>query len=97
MATAIDYGQIAAEYAEHRRIHPEVLRCLTSGLRPAAKVLEVGCGTGNYLGTIRERIGCSCWGTDPSAEMLAQAAVRSGDVQTLARKGGGAGFSGWPL
>jgi SAM-dependent methyltransferase len=81
MTTAIDYDQMAAEYAEHRRIHPEVLRCLTSVLRPTAKVLEVGCGTGNYLGAIREQIGCFCWGTDPSAEMLAQAAARSGHLQ----------------
>jgi SAM-dependent methyltransferase len=80
MTTAIDYDQMAAEYAEHRRIHPEVLRCLTSVLRPTAKVLEVGCGTGNYVVAIREDTGCSCWGTDPSAEMLAQAAGRSGSV-----------------
>lgn len=81
MPTAIDYDQIAKEYARHRRVHPEVLRCLTGGLQPASKVLEVGCGTGNYIGAICDAIGCPCWGTDPSAEMLVQARVRSGEVQ----------------
>jgi SAM-dependent methyltransferase len=81
MTTEIDYDQVATEYAQHRCIHPEVLRQLVHGLGPASKVLEVGCGTGNYLVAIRERIGCPCWGIDPSAEMLAQGAARSGQVQ----------------
>jgi len=49
-------------------------------------VLEVGCGTGNYLIAIRELVGCSCWGIDPSMEMLAQARARSGQVQLLQGK-----------
>ena len=79
----IDYDRIAAEYARHRRVHTEVLRRLTTGLQPTATVLEVGCGTGNYLIAIREVVGCSCWGIDPSAEMLAQARARSKQVQVL--------------
>ncbi len=81
MTTAIDYGEAAAAYARHRRVHPEVLRALLAAVRPASKVLEVGCGTGNYLLAIRERADCHCCGTDPSAEMLAQAEARSGQVQ----------------
>ena len=81
MTTAINYNQLATEYVRHRRVHPEVLRCLMGGLRPASKVLDVGCGTGNYLVAIRERIGCPCWGIDPSTEMLAQAAARAEHVQ----------------
>jgi SAM-dependent methyltransferase len=84
MSTAIGYDQLAADYARHRRVHPEVLRCLLGALQPTWKVLEVGCGTANYLLAVRERAGCPCWGVDPSAEMLAQAAARSGDVR-LAR------------
>jgi SAM-dependent methyltransferase len=77
---AIDYNQIAADYARHRRVHPEVLGRLTAGLRPTDTVLEVGCGTGNYLVAIHEAVGCVCQGIDPSQEMLAQAAARSGEV-----------------
>jgi SAM-dependent methyltransferase len=72
---------VAAAYAQHRRVHPEVLRSLLAVVSPASKVLEVGCGTGNYLSAIRERVDCHCCGTDPSAEMLAQAAAHSGRVQ----------------
>ena len=82
----IDYDRIASEYDRHRRVNPEVLRRLTAGLGPTAKVLEVGCGTGNYLIAIRELVGCSCWGIDPSMEMLAQARARSGQVQLLQGK-----------
>ncbi|MGO8688656.1 MAG: class I SAM-dependent methyltransferase [Thermoguttaceae bacterium] len=77
----IDYNQLATAYAQHRRVHPEALRRLAEGLRPTDKVLEVGCGTGNYVLAIRQASGCPCWGIDPSPEMLAQAAGRSGKVQ----------------
>jgi SAM-dependent methyltransferase len=79
----INYNRMAAEYARHRRVHPVVLRRLIGGLGPTASVLEVGCGTGNYLVAIRELVGCSCWGVEPSAEMLARARARSEQVQLL--------------
>ncbi len=71
----IDYDQIAAEYARHRRVHPKVLKDLISTGRvgQASQVLEVGCGTGNYVRTLERLTGCAGWGVDPSAEMLAQA------------------------
>ncbi len=87
-----DYDRMAAEYARHRRVNPEVLRRLIVGLEPAAKVLEVGCGTGNYLIAIREVVGSSCWGIDPSAEMLAQARARSDQVHLLQGKAEHLGF-----
>src|SRR6266508_1985876 len=73
------YQTIASEYARHRRVHPEVLRCLisTGNLGSASSVLEVGCGTGNYLVALDEVIGCDCWGVDPSEAMLVEARKRS--------------------
>lgn len=76
----IDYDRIAADYAQYRQVHPEVLRRLVDGLEAGLHVLEVGCGTGNYISAIQERVGCPCWGVDPSTEMLAQ--VRSKSLQT---------------
>ena len=80
--TLIDYDRIAGEYALHRKIHPEVLRELLaeSGIQGGSSVLEVGCGTGNYIAAVQSAIGCSCWGTDPSSEMLAEASERPGSV-----------------
>ena len=75
----IDYDQIASEYARHRQVHPRVLKSLllTSKVGSASKVLEVGCGTGNYLVALETLAGCSCWGIDPSEQMLSRARERS--------------------
>lgn len=81
MMSEIAYDELAAAYAQHRCVHPEVLRFLLAAVGPASRVLEVGCGTGNYLVAIRQRVGCHCYGTDPSAEMLRQAKARCKDVQ----------------
>jgi ubiquinone/menaquinone biosynthesis C-methylase UbiE len=39
-------------------------------------VLEIGCGTGNYIGALQAATGAACYGIDPSAEMLAVARRR---------------------
>ena len=46
-------------------------------MRTDSCVLELGCGTGNYIRALWERTGCAGWGLDPSEAMLAQA--RTGD------------------
>jgi SAM-dependent methyltransferase len=72
------YQSIAPEYVRHRRVHPEVLRSLisTAGLGRNSSVLDVGCGTGNYLLALSEMVGCDCWGIDPSEAMLSEAQSR---------------------
>jgi len=74
----IDYDQAAAAYARNRRLHPEVLRRLLAGARldAASAVLEVGCGTGNYLLAVAGLSGAAGWGIDPSEEMLTRAGER---------------------
>jgi ubiquinone/menaquinone biosynthesis C-methylase UbiE len=68
-------GQIAADYARLRRIHSPLLAALISGsgIEAGSKVLELGCGTGNYICAIQSQTGCFAWGIDPSREMLSQA------------------------
>ncbi len=75
----IDYDKIALEYAQHRKVYPEVLKglFLTSGIGTVSKVLEVGCGTGSYIVALESLTGCSCWGIDPSEQMLSKARKRS--------------------
>jgi 16S rRNA A1518/A1519 N6-dimethyltransferase RsmA/KsgA/DIM1 with predicted DNA glycosylase/AP lyase activity len=48
------YNAAAREYSRHRQVHPEVLRrlLLDGGIDRASRVLEVGCGTGNYTTAI---------------------------------------------
>ena len=76
-----DYDQLAAEYARHRQVHPGVLQNLCGAAHKSHNVLEVGCGTGNYIAALHAQVGCACWGIDPSDEMLAQARARAPDVR----------------
>ncbi len=79
----IDYDPIAAAYARHRQVHPGVLQNLVevSGAGRTARLLEVGCGTGNYIVALQSLLDCACWGIDPSEEMLTRARERSDRVQ----------------
>ena len=49
---ASDYQRQAASYARHRGVNPAVLAALGDRLGATARVLEVGCGTGNYIGAL---------------------------------------------
>lgn len=70
----LNYNQLATEYGRHRRINPGVLEALLErvGSYGAPGVLEVGCGTGNYLEAIQAISGVTVHGIDPSSEMLAR-------------------------
>lgn len=83
----IDYDEIASDYARHRRVHPGVLDALvTCGIGAASRVLEVGCGTGNYIRAVQQATGSSCWGVDPAAQMLSMAGEASG--KAVLQRGG---------
>lgn len=76
----VDYNALAAAYAQHRGVNPEVLVRLSRTLSRDSRVLEVGSGTGNYIGEIEKLHGCRCVGVDPSLEMLTRARSRGGTV-----------------
>jgi ubiquinone/menaquinone biosynthesis C-methylase UbiE len=81
-ARIVNYDQAAGSYAAHRRVHSGVLRELYErvGLVPASTVLEVGCGTGNYICALVRHFNCAAYGLDPSAGMLAHARAQSEPV-----------------
>jgi SAM-dependent methyltransferase len=62
----------------YEKFHSPLLAALISGsgIDAGAKVLELGCGTGNYICSIRSQTGCSAWGIDPSWEILSQASTQ---------------------
>ncbi len=78
----LDYDLLAKEYAQHRRVHPGVLKALLtiSGVSQASKVLELGCGTGNYSRALYNASSCMSWGIDPSEKMLAAAEEHAEDI-----------------
>jgi ubiquinone/menaquinone biosynthesis C-methylase UbiE len=79
----MDYDQMAREYARHRNAHPELLINLAEQAPwgPETCVVEVGCGSGNYILSLAEITGWTCWGVEPSSGMLNQAAPGIGNVQ----------------
>lgn len=91
---AVDYNRHAAEYAVHRKVQPLVLRQLleVGEINPNTKMLEVGCGTGNYISAIQSAAGCACWGIDPSFQMVARAKTSSLHVNFKIGRGEHIGF-----
>jgi SAM-dependent methyltransferase len=73
---AVDYDQRAASYTRHRGVHDGVLRELieTGAIGSKTRVLDVGCGTGNYARALKSLTGCRISGIEPSAEMRSRAA-----------------------
>ncbi len=85
----IDYNQLAVEYAQHRKVNHEVVRHLieTGKVESSSRVLEVGCGTGNYISAIKRLTQCEASGCDPSREMLAKTALQGETIQFLEGRG----------
>jgi ubiquinone/menaquinone biosynthesis C-methylase UbiE len=81
----VNYDRSAAEYAAHRQIHTGVYHelCHRARLGPSAQVLEVGCGTGNYISALVAHQCCAAYGMDPSAGMLSRARARPEPVTWL--------------
>jgi ubiquinone/menaquinone biosynthesis C-methylase UbiE len=72
LSQRIDYDQVAADYANHRRVHPGVFESIARAVADVApkRLLEIGCGTGNYATALIEAIGSSVTGLDSSFGML---------------------------
>lgn len=84
-STKIGYELTASAYAAHRKIHGGVFRmlCERDGLGLGTRVLEVGCGTGNYVRALTGRQGWDTYGLDPSPAMLASASAEAEPVPLI--------------
>ncbi|MCP4359428.1 MAG: class I SAM-dependent methyltransferase [Chloroflexi bacterium] len=73
-----DFNEFATEYAEYRQIDPPVLKALIDAgkLDNNTVLLEVGCGTGNYISEIARRTQAACHGLDPAPKMLTKAQAK---------------------
>lgn len=71
-----DYEVAAAAYARNRAVHPGVVADLAreAGLHAGSRVLDVGCGTGNYAHALQDATGCVVSGIEPSDQMRQRAA-----------------------
>lgn len=78
-----DYSTLANEYQKHRTADPVLVGRLANGLESSSRVLEVGCGTGNYMAALHGAVACSCTGIDPSPQMLEKLKARGTPVQAV--------------
>ena len=82
-----DYDEYAPTYAKVRSAVPWVvapLAALIDPLTPGSTVLEIGCGTGNYIRSLAEvRSDLGYVGFDLSRNMLAEARTRTTRVSFL--------------
>lgn len=81
--TTLNYDTMATEYARHRRTYPGLVEHILqySGVGADSTVLEVGCGTANHIAAVRRATGARCFGVEPSAEMLRQAAQQPEELE----------------
>jgi SAM-dependent methyltransferase len=93
----LDYDLLAADYARHRTTHPGVLERLVQQGRitHGSRILDVGCGTGNYAVALVDLTGCEAWGLEPSDGMrgtaqgrLPEGRVHAGQAERLEVPGG---------
>jgi ubiquinone/menaquinone biosynthesis C-methylase UbiE len=90
---SMNYELAADQYAVHRQVHPGVFEVLCQRLAPARcggkvpnlgpTVLEVGCGTGNYISALQARFDCAAYGLDPSQAMLVHACTHPEPVSWI--------------
>jgi SAM-dependent methyltransferase len=89
-------ARFSSLYARNRQLNPEVLKELlsTGSIQARSRVLEVGCGSANYITAVKSMVGCACWGLDRSAGMLSNAKKQAeniyfqlGNAETLGLQG----------
>jgi SAM-dependent methyltransferase len=74
----IDYTGLSRTYDDYRSFSEELLKRVVElgRLRPGARVLDVGCGTGTAAARVKEAAGASVVGLDRSLAMLHRARGR---------------------
>ncbi len=81
MPRAVDYDRVAPVYDRRYQINrwEGVESTLRDFVQTGQDVLEVGCGTGHWLGLLL-KWGCSPYGIEPSVKMLLRAWRHAGDA-----------------
>lgn len=82
------FDEIADEYERHRPAYPDALidrACEVAGLGPGARVLEIGCGTGQLTHSLLAR-GLRVMAVEPGEQLIARARdhlTGAGEVQLV--------------
>lgn len=85
MGRAMDYNNYAKKYSLYRSAYPWITDPIASEIKllpMGSIVLEIGCGTGNYIISISNKLKAYAYkGFDLSVEMLTIASSRSNEVE----------------
>lgn len=78
----INYNEICRIYDDVRDADIELINQFLGKIEidPGTRVLDIGCGTGNYTSLLQKVTRASVYGIDPSVGMLEKAAMKNGDV-----------------
>ena len=90
MTQPIDYNQISQIYDDVRRSHDDLIDLLIAGARLDAesRVLDIGCGTGNYTSMLQARLQTMIYGIEPSDGMREQAQAKNPHLEVRAGHAG---------
>ena len=79
----VNYDDISRVYDNVRRADADLIRRLLAAIDtiPAARVLDIGCGTGNYADALQRLSQAQIEGVDQSEGMLAHARQKNGQVR----------------
>jgi SAM-dependent methyltransferase len=79
---AIDYDEAARTYDNTRAQSPDLIELFDRKIHFASttRILDFGCGTGNYLNAIQRRYGSQCFGVEPSDGMIEKAMEKNSDL-----------------
>jgi SAM-dependent methyltransferase len=75
----IDYFEASKTYDNTRSTDESVIELMArrGAFAPGSRVLDFGCGTGNYLSEMGGRFGCELFGAEPSAGMRERARAKN--------------------
>lgn len=78
----INYNEISRVYDDVRKADAALLNSMLQELdwRKEMRILDIGCGTGNYLALLRRATQVQAHGIEPSAGMIQKARAKNPDI-----------------
>ena len=82
MGQKVNYNEISQVYDEVRAADVELINSFLSevDITPATKILDIGCGTGNYTTLLQQVTHGEVYGIEPAEGMLSKARQKSSGV-----------------
>ncbi|MBN2219737.1 MAG: class I SAM-dependent methyltransferase [Kosmotogaceae bacterium] len=80
-AKEFDFEKVAITYSKHRYPNEKLLEHIFNRVRYADRILEVGCGTADYLSILSELLYAHGFGFDISPSMISEASKKNRRIE----------------